>query len=67
MQTWKWLYNPQSPYHWRFLRNVLFKTALLFVALNLLFAAADPLSVLGHVSAYNRLDVFNEAPEELKN
>jgi hypothetical protein len=55
MQTWKWLYNPPSPYHWRFLRNVLFKTALLFAALNLLFAAADPLSVLGHVSAYNRL------------
>jgi hypothetical protein len=38
----------------RFLRNVLVKGLLLFAALNLLFAAGQPVS-LGRLSAYNRL------------
>ena len=53
MQTWKWLYHPVTPASWRFIRNVLIKTALLFVALNLLFALLNPIPTLGHISAYN--------------
>ena len=55
MQTWKWLYNPRVPFNWRFIRNVLIKTAVLFVALNVLFAVFDPLPTLGRLSVYNVL------------
>jgi hypothetical protein len=55
MQTWKWLYSPDVPFNWRFIRNVLIKTAVLFVTLNVLFALLNPLPALGHVSAYNAL------------
>jgi hypothetical protein len=54
MQTWKWLYTPARPFNWRFVRNVILKAALLFVALNLLWAAADP-SAPASLSLYNRL------------
>jgi hypothetical protein len=37
------------------LRNLLLKTALLFMALNLVFAALDPLPFLGRLSLYNVL------------
>ncbi len=39
----------------RFMRNVVVKALLLFVAVNLLLAAGDPLPVLGRLSAYNVL------------
>ncbi len=55
MQTWKWLYHPQTAFTWRFIRNVLIKAALLFVALNLLFVWTDPLPALGKLSGYNLL------------
>jgi hypothetical protein len=55
MQTWKWLYNPAAPFNWRFIRNVVIKTAVLFVILNALFALTDPLPTLGRMSAYNTL------------
>jgi hypothetical protein len=55
MQTWKWLYSPALPYRWRFVRNVLIKTLLLFVVLNALFVLLNPLPALGRVSAYNIL------------
>jgi hypothetical protein len=55
MQTWKWLYHPGVPFTWRFVRNVVFKAAILFAALNVIFALLDPLPVLGHLSAYNWL------------
>jgi hypothetical protein len=55
MQTWKWLYNPTVPFNWRFIRNVLIKTTVLFVVLNVLFALLDPLPALGHLSIYNVL------------
>ncbi len=57
MQTWKWLYNPDatSAASWRFIRNVLIKTAVLFVVLNMLFALLNPVSSLGHISGYNLL------------
>jgi hypothetical protein len=55
MKTWKWLYDPESPYNWRFFRNVIVKAAILFVALNLLFAVLNPLPALGRISAYNTL------------
>ena len=47
MQSWKWLYSPQTAFSWRFIRNVLIKAALLFVALNLLFVWLQPLPTLG--------------------
>jgi len=53
MSSWKWLYN--TPYSWRFVRNVILKPAILFAALNLLFVLADPLPTLGRLSAYNVL------------
>lgn len=55
MQTWKWLYHPPQPFNWRFVRNVAARTALLLAAANVIFAALDPLPVLGRVSAYNIL------------
>jgi hypothetical protein len=55
MQTWKWLYDPQTPFNWRFMRNVVVKVVALFVALNVLFALFDPLPALGKVSGYNWL------------
>ncbi|MGH2522221.1 MAG: hypothetical protein ACRDH2_06930 [Anaerolineales bacterium] len=39
----------------RFARNVVVKAALLFVAVNVLWALFDPLPLLGRVSAYNAL------------
>lgn len=39
----------------QFLRNVLVKAALLFVAINALVALVDPLPALGRLSAYNTL------------
>ncbi|MCC7361774.1 MAG: hypothetical protein IT317_19990 [Anaerolineales bacterium] len=43
--------TPASPA--RFVRRVLFKAALLFVALNLLFVAASPMPLLGRLTLYN--------------
>jgi len=57
----------------RFVRNVLIKAALLFAALNLLFAAVQPLPALGTLSAYNRLFPgrqrfpFGEDPQQAYN
>ena len=53
MKTWTWLYSPEAPFNWRFIRNVVIKTALLFVALNVLFALTFPLPALGKISLYN--------------
>ncbi len=44
---------PASPSPARFVRNVLVKAALLFVAVNLLFVAANPLPALGRLTLYN--------------
>lgn len=55
MQTWKWLYNPDAPFNGRFILRVVIKTAVLFVALNALFALLNPLPTLGRISAYNVL------------
>lgn len=55
MQTWKWLYKPATPFNWRFIRNVIIKTALLFVAANAIFALLDPLPALGKLTGYNWL------------
>ncbi|MCD4685515.1 MAG: hypothetical protein K8S97_06230 [Anaerolineae bacterium] len=55
MQTWKWLYNPQTPFNWRFVRNVVIKAMVLFVTFNVLFALLDPLPALGKLSGYNGL------------
>ncbi len=55
MTPWRWLYTPAAPYRWRFVVRVILKTATLFVALNLLCVAVDPLPTLGKLSAYNHL------------
>jgi hypothetical protein len=55
MQTWKWLYNPETTFNWRFIRNVVIKTALLFVILNVAFAFSNPVPTLGRISIYNML------------
>lgn len=55
MQTWQWLYNSESPFIWRFIRNVIIKAAILFIILNALFAILEPLPFLGKISAYNVL------------
>lgn len=39
----------------RFIRNVLVKALILFIAANLAFAACYPMPVLGRISAYNHL------------
>jgi len=55
MQTWKWLYKPETSFNWRFIRNVIIKTLLLFVAANAIFALLDPLPTLGKLTGYNWL------------
>jgi hypothetical protein len=55
MQTWKWLYKPPTPPDWRFVRRVILKAVGLFVLVNLLFAAIDPLPLLARLSGYNIL------------
>ena len=47
--------NSSSPITWRFLLRVLLKTALLFVAVNLLFAFAVTPESYGRLSLYNQL------------
>jgi len=57
----------------RLIRNVLVKAALLFVAVNLLFAAVNPLPALGRLTLYNsvlpgRLRLpYGESPERSYN
>lgn len=61
------------PVETRFVRNVVLKALSLFVACNLLFAALDPLPVLGRCSIYNRLVPgrerlpFGEVPDKAYN
>lgn len=55
MQTWKWLYKPQTPPNWHFIRNVIIKAICLFVLANVLFAVLNPLPALGRLSTYNIL------------
>ncbi|HYO89464.1 MAG TPA: hypothetical protein VER79_12495 [Candidatus Limnocylindrales bacterium] len=51
--SWAWVSAPFA--HWRALARLLVKTAVWFVALNLLFALLNPLPVLGRVTLYNGL------------
>ncbi len=53
MAQWNWLTKPETPYSWRFVRNVVVKGLALFVLANVVFALVNPLSLLGHLSAYN--------------
>ena len=55
MQTWKWLYKPQTPPNWHFIRNVIIKALCLFILANVLFAVLNPLPTLGRLSTYNIL------------
>ncbi len=55
MAQWDWLTKPETPYTWRFVRNVVIKGLILFAAANVLFALLNPGPLLGRVSAYNSL------------
>ncbi len=55
MEAWRWLSKPAQPYRWPFVGRVIVKAGVLFVILNVLFALADPLPLLGRVSLYNGL------------
>lgn len=62
------------PVEARFVRNVLLKALALFVACNLIFAALDPLPMLGRLSLYNSWLVpgrerlpFGEVPDKAYN
>ena len=47
--------SPQNSPGWRFAGRVFVKALLLFLLLNFLFAACNPIPLLGRVSAYNHL------------
>jgi hypothetical protein len=53
MAGWGWLTKPA--YSWRFVRNVLLKTTTLFIGLNLLYAALNPLPGFSQLTFYNSL------------
>jgi hypothetical protein len=55
MAQWNWLVKPETPYTWRFVRNVVIKGLALFVVVNAVFALINPLPLLGRFSAYNLL------------
>lgn len=55
MLKWEWLTKPQTPYTRGFIFRVLLKAALLFVLINVVFAALNPLPLLGRLSVYNWL------------
>ena len=53
MAKWDWLENPSLLPTWGFMLRVVFKAALLFILLNVLFALINPIEALGRVSLYN--------------
>lgn len=55
MSQWRWLNESAPPYGWAFAARVVFKAALLFVVVNVVFALVDPLPALGQISVYNIL------------
>lgn len=52
MSGWDWLNHPQRPATWGFIARVLIKAALLFIALNIVFAVINPLPALERLSLY---------------
>lgn len=55
MSKWNWLENPAQRPGWLTNLRIVFKAALLFVLLNLLFALLTPVEALGRISVYNTL------------
>lgn len=53
MVRWDWL--EKASYNWRFVRHVVLKAILLFIALNALYVALEPLPALSRLSFYNSL------------
>lgn len=53
MAGWDWLTKPQTPYNRRFVRNVVIKGVLLFIALNWCYALTNPLPFLSRITLYN--------------
>jgi len=49
----QWLYAPARPFTWGLIVRVLLKAAILFAALNAIFALLMPLPALGRLSVYN--------------
>ncbi len=73
MAQWDWLTKPETPYTWRFVRNVVIKGLALFVVVNAIFALLYPVPLLGRVSIYNVLTPgrdrlpYGENPDESYN
>jgi hypothetical protein len=55
MASWYWLTRSQPAYTRGFALRVVVKATMLFVLVNLAFAALEPLPVLGRISVYNVL------------
>src|SRR5258708_18441241 len=55
MTQWNWLTRPETPYTWRFARNVVIKAVILFALANVAFALISPQRWLGRLSVYNIL------------
>jgi hypothetical protein len=55
MANWGWLEQAKGRFTWGFGLRVLAKAAVLFVALNVIFALIDPMDTLGRISLYNRI------------
>src|SRR5260221_1845102 len=73
MAQWDWLTKPETPYTWRFVRNVVIKGLALFVVVNAIFALLYPVPLLGRLSIYNVLTPgrdrlpYGENPDESYN
>ena len=55
MAQWDWLAKPEQPYTWGLAIRVALKATALFVLLNIAFALATPLPLIGRLSIYNVL------------
>lgn len=55
MAKWDWLEKPHQSPTWGFIARVVVKAGALFLLVNVLFAACQPLSTLGRLSLYNTL------------
>lgn len=53
MARWEWLNKPEKAYGWGFVARVAFKTGLLFIVINLLYALLEPLPLFSRLTLYN--------------
>lgn len=55
MTKWDWLEKPHQSPTWGFIARVIVKAGVLFLLVNVLFAACQPLPTLGRLSLYNTI------------